>query len=400
MNSVDLFVGAGGMAVGLAQAGFRHAALIERDHHACETLRENQRRGRLGTEEWPLYERDAREFDYSAVRRPVDLLAAGVPCQPFSIGGKHAGHRDERNMFPEVGRAVRHLQPKAILLENVRGLLRPSFARYFSYVQLSVAYPELTARPRESWLDHLGRLERHHTSGRRSGLFYRVVFRQINAADYGVPQRRERVFVVGVRGDLSIEWSFPKPTHTVESLMWAQWVSGEYWEAHGIPRRLRPAADPRWQARLEQLRLFPPERLPWRTVRDAISDLPEPTCVRGPEEPDLCHFRVEGARRYTGHTGSNLDRPAKTLKAGDHGVPGGENMLEERPGAVRYFTLRESARLQAFPDEFIFPGSWTESMRQIGNAVPVSLARVIGEHLVGTLRGAVPRPNAAARDSL
>ncbi|MGH9541451.1 MAG: DNA cytosine methyltransferase [Terriglobales bacterium] len=394
MNSVELFVGAGGLALGLAESGFRHAALIERDHQACETLRENQRRGRLGADAWPLFEGDSREFDYGAVRCPVDLLAAGVPCQPFSIGGKHAGDRDERNMFPEVARAVRHLRPRAVLLENVRGLLRRGFARYFSYVQLSVAYPELTAKPNEGWLDHLGRLERYHTSGRRSGLYYRVVFRHLNAADYGVPQRRERVFIVAIRGDLSVEWSFPKPTHGFESLIWSKWISGGYWERHCVPKRLRPQPGPGWGARLKQLSLFPPAREPWRTVRDAISDLPKPSRLRGAEEPALCHFLVPGARRYAGHTGSDLDHPAKTLKAGDHGVPGGENMLAERYGAVRYFTLRECARIQAFPDEFVFPGSWTESMRQIGNAVPVSLARVIGEHLVETLRRADPQANA------
>lgn len=400
MNSVELFVGAGGMAVGLAQAGFRHVALIERDHHACETVRENQRLGRLGAETWPLFEGDARVFDYAAVRRPVDLLAAGVPCQPFSIGGKHAGDRDERNMFPEVTRAVRQLRPRAVILENVRGLLRRNFARYFSYIQLSVAYPELTAKGSEEWLDHLGRLERHHTSGRRPGLFYRVVFRHLNAADYGVPQRRERVFIVAIRGDLSVEWSFPKQTHGLESLMWSKWVRGEYWERHRIPRRQRPEPSPQLRAKLEQLRLFPPERAPWRTVRDAISDLPQASRVRGAEEPALCHFLVPGARAYAGHTGSDLDHPAKTLKAGDHGVPGGENMLAEPSGAVRYFTLRECARLQSFPDEFVFPGSWTESMRQIGNAVPVSLARAIGEHLLGTLRSAESQVNVGKRASI
>jgi DNA (cytosine-5)-methyltransferase 1 len=114
---------------------------------------------------------------------------------------------------------------------------------------------------------------------------------------------------------------------------------------------------------------------PWRTVRDVISDLPAPWQTRTSEEPGLTHFSIPGARTYIGHTGSPLDEPAKTLKAGDHGVPGGENMLANPDGSVRYFTIRESARLQTFPDEYVFPGSWTESMRQIGNAVPVDLAR-------------------------
>jgi DNA (cytosine-5)-methyltransferase 1 len=109
-------------------------------------------------------------------------------------------------------------------------------------------------------------------------------------------------------------------------------------------------------------------------VRDAISDLPAPT--EGAAVPNN-HVFNPGARSYPGHTGSPLDEPAKTLKAGDHGVPGGENMLRALNGQLRYFTVRESARLQSFPDDFLFRGSWTETMRQLGNAVPVRLAELI-----------------------
>jgi DNA (cytosine-5)-methyltransferase 1 len=124
---------------------------------------------------------------------------------------------------------------------------------------------------------------------------------------------------------------------------------------------------------------------PWRTVRDAIHDLPDPE--REPEASSefLNHRFQPGARSYKGHTGSPLDEPAKTLKAGVHGVPGGENMLCRHDGSVRYFTVRETARLQTFPNDFMFHGSWTETMRQLGNAVPVDLARLIAsdikEHL-------------------
>ena len=123
--------------------------------------------------------------------------------------------------------------------------------------------------------------------------------------------------------------------------------------------------------------------LAWETVRDAISDLPDPE--RYPNAVQAHRFQP-GARSYAGHTGSPLDEPAKALKAGDHGVPGGENMLRRPDGSIRYFTVRESARIQTFPDTFIFEGSWSEVMRQLGNAVPVRLASVIAESVCDLLR--------------
>jgi DNA (cytosine-5)-methyltransferase 1 len=123
--------------------------------------------------------------------------------------------------------------------------------------------------------------------------------------------------------------------------------------------------------------------LPWRTVRDAIHDLPDPESSAAATIPD--HRYQAGARIYPGHTGSPLDQAAKTIKAGDHGVPGGENMLVNTDGSVRYFTARETARIQTFPDGYVFHGSWTETMRQLGNAVPVALARVVASSVAQAL---------------
>lgn len=121
--------------------------------------------------------------------------------------------------------------------------------------------------------------------------------------------------------------------------------------------------------------MLPPDTLPWRTVRDALVGLPDPKAKAAKTIPD--HRFQDGAKVYPGHTGSPLDLPAKTLKAGDHGVPGGENMLVREDGSVRYFTVREAARIQTFPDGYRFHGSWTETMRQLGNAVPVMLGRIV-----------------------
>ena len=124
---------------------------------------------------------------------------------------------------------------------------------------------------------------------------------------------------------------------------------------------------------------------PWRTVRDAISDLPK-IAVGNTSSKVANHFLNPGARSYPGHNGSPLDEPAKTLKAGDHGVPGGENTLRLEDGSVRYFSVRECARLQTFPDDWILEGSWTESMRQLGNAVPLELAAIVANRLGRLLR--------------
>jgi DNA (cytosine-5)-methyltransferase 1 len=375
MRSVELFTGAGGMALGIEEAGFSHVAVVERDRHACDTLFENKRLRVKQMAAWPVYRSDVTQFDYEHIPDGIELLAAGVPCQPFSIGGKHRGHEDERNMFPHTVDAIRQLKPKAVLIENVRGLTRTSFAKYFNYILLMITYPEIRRRERDEWLDHLGRLERYHTRGKPDGLSYRVIARVLNAADFGVPQRRERVFIVAFRSDLQVEWSFPKATHSLDSLLFEQYCTSQYWDRHKVPKREHPQPAPEIIARCEKLRdLLLPTQKPWRTVRDAICDLPAPVLRRQPEGLGLTHFVIPGARAYVGHTGSSLDEPAKTLKAGDHGVPGGENMLAYPDRSVRYFTIRESARLQTFPDEYVFPGSWTESMRQLGNAVPVKLA--------------------------
>jgi len=385
MRSVELFAGAGGLAIGASEAGFAHEAIVEWDYHSCHNIRENQRRGIEPFIRWPLHEGDARAFDYSGIAEDIALVAGGPPCQPFSIGGKHRGRDDKRDMFPEMVRAVRELRPKAIIAENVKGLMRQSFARYFEYIILQISYPEIILEPDEDWEAHLDRLEKHHASGRRDGLSYNVVFRLLNAADHGVPQKRERVFMVGFREDLDIEWSFPKATHSMDSLLWDKWVSGEYWERHGISagRTILPA---KMEARITRLgSLFAPEQSPWATVRDAIHDLPDPE--ERDHSKDIPNHRFNpGARSYPGHTGSPMDEPTKTLKAGDHGVPGGENMLLRPDDRVRYFTVRESARLQTFPDEYVFHGSWTETMRQLGNAVPVTLGRVIANDVAGCLR--------------
>ncbi len=383
MTSIEQFAGAGGLGLGIEKAGFDHSVVIERDPDACATVRFNFSRRRNGHSAWPLHETDVRHFDFSTFADKVELVSGGPPCQPFSIGGRHRGFSDSRDMFPEAARVVRTIRPKAFIFENVRGLLRRSFAKYFEYVILQLSYPEIISAKHEDWIEHLSRLERHHTKGLYRGLHYRVAFRLVNTADYGVPQKRERVVIVGFRSDIGEDWSFPSATHSEDALLFSQWVTNEYWDRHRISRRGRPLITTEMAKRV--MKMQDPKGIDrWQTVRDAMSGLPHPDVAE--QEKIFNHRFQPGARVYPGHTGSPLDFPAKTLKAGDHGVPGGENMLALADGSVRYFTVRESARLQTFPDWFGFPCSWTESMRQIGNAVPVQLAETIAKSVVDVLQ--------------
>ena len=382
MKSIELFAGAGGLGIGLHQAGFHPARVVERDRYCCDTIRENKARGIGIVSDWPVVEGDVRGVTFMDLEGKVDLVSGGPPCQPFSLGGRHRAHADTRDMFPEGIRAVREARPRAFVFENVKGLTRASFRNYFEYIRLQLEHPEIEARADEDWSEHLARLERHHTTGSRDGLNYRVVTRLLNAANHGVPQRRERVVFVGFRDDLGIEWSFPDGTHSMDALLWDQ-AKGDYWDRHRVPMRHRTMPLSLWN-RVERMEAKPATR-PWRTVRDAIADLPDPELLPVEAATYFNHRYQAGARSYLGHTGSPLDEPAKTLKAGVHGVPGGENMLLRPDGSVRYFSVRESARLQTFPDEYLFHGSWTETMRQLGNAVPVLLARAVGENVAQRL---------------
>lgn len=305
MQALELFAGCGGLALGAERAGFRHVAVIERDERASATLKQNT--------SWPLRQCDVRSIDFKPFRGEVELVAGGPPCQPFSVGGRGRADKDPRDMFPEAMRAVDEVRPQAFLFENVAGLTRPRFQSYLRGVISSLA---------------------------SVGEGYKVASMVANAADYGVPQIRRRLFIVGFRRDLGICWEPPAPTH-------------------------------------------PRER--WVSVAQALADLPDPELSPDTTPFDDHRFHPH-ARAYKGHTGSPLDRPSKALKAGVHGVPGGENMLRRPDGSVRYFSVREAARLQTFPDSWRFAGSWTDALRQLGNAVPVRLAEVVAAGIAAQLR--------------
>lgn len=372
MKSLELFSGAGGLAKGLAQAGFQHAALVEFNTHACASLRENFDADKV-------FCSDINNFDLGSLSA-IDLVAGGPPCQPFSLGGKHKAHDDSRDMFPHAIHAIEHLAPKAFVFENVKGLLRPSFADYFEYILLRLTYPGFKADDKDDWRDHLSSLKQLGKMA-YTGTKYNVQFKLLNAADYGVPQTRERVVIIGIRSDLKVDWVFPEATHSEDRLLWDMQVTGDYWARHGVlppPSADKELIQQDKNARLKgRYGMFAPTTLPWQTVRDTLADVPDSQSDHGIAD----HLYRAGARTYPGHTGSCIDWPSKTIKAGGHGVPGGENMVRYADDTVRYFTVYEAKRIQTFPDDFIVKGAWGEAMRQIGNAVPVKLAAVLGEQL-------------------
>lgn len=367
---LDIFAGAGGLAIGLEMAGFSPARLYEMDKYSCATLRTNADSAEPSLR-GKVQQGDVTKVDWSHIGRPIRLLASGTPCQPFSLGGKHLADHDGRNLFPEVTRAVRELRPVAVLLENVKGLLRPSFQPYFEYVLRQLECPSVAPKRRETWQSHNARIRRHQCSAGYEPE-YHVAWRMLDAADFGVPQNRRRVFIVATRGDLPI-YRFPTATHSRDALAHAQ-RSGEYWERHGL---LRPdiASSNGALFDLDE----EDSRLPWVTVRDALRQLPQ--AAQSEQEAWMNHWLVPGARAYRGHVGSAYDWPSKTIKAGVHGVPGGENTVVEDDGSLRYYTLRETAKLQTFPDTYFFEGPRVHVTRQVGNAVPCALARVVAEPL-------------------
>lgn len=366
MRSLEIFSGAGGLACGLEKAGFEHVGLIEINHDACNSLRKNFD-NRL------VYEGDIRDYDASMFAG-IDLVAGGPPCQPFSLGGKGLAHNDARDMFPQAIRIISECKPKAFIFENVKGLLRESFKEYFDYIILRLSYPDCRIHDVESWQQHKKRLMLCNNNYK--GTRYTVTYKLINAADYGVPQTRERVVIVGVRDDLKITWSFPNITHSEDALLWSQYVNYSYWEKHGISRKYN---DDLRNKLIAKYGMFPPTALPWLTIRDALKGVPEPQAVASTITPD--HVLKSGAKAYFGHTGSNFDYPSKTIKAGGHGVPGGENMISFPDGTYRYFSVYEAKLIQSFPEKYVITGAWGEAMRQIGNAVPVKLATLIAERM-------------------
>lgn len=383
LTSLELFAGAGGMALGVHQAGFEHLALVERNDNAAQTLKNNINNS-LNISPDRVYNGDVRDFNFAHYLDQVDLLTGGPPCQPFSTGGRNRGPNDDRDMFPAFLNVVEQVMPKAVMIENVRGLLRKNFENYFNYILLRLQYPLLTANDEETWKEHYERLLSCSDSDFLDEEQYVVGHQLIDTADYGIPQRRIRVIITAFRRDLGFEPIKIQPTHSKEALLISQWITEEYWEKHGAtPYDYLTKTDKNLVEKLKKApQLIPKTKLPWVTVRETISGLPEPV-ARGEEAEIPNHIQHPGARIYKGHIGSFWGYPSKALKAGTHGTPGGENVIRVQSDGseVRYYTTREAGRLHTFPDNWEFLGSWGACIKQLGNAVPVQIAQLYADEI-------------------
>lgn len=330
-TSIELFAGAGGLALGLEGAGFDHVLLNELDKSACSTLRFNR-------PEWNVIEGDIRQVDFSEYEDSVDLLTGGFPCQAFSYAGKKLGFEDVRGtMFFEFARALTEIRPKVFLAENVKGLLSHDDGKTIETIK--------------SIIDELG---------------YELVEDNVyKAIFYKVPQKRERLILVGVRKDLVSKGTFVQPSPYKRILTVRDALKkGELFDTD-VPESIGQ----KYPKRKEEIFNYVPEGGYWR-------DLPL----------DLQKEYMQGSF-YLGGGKTGMARrlswnePSLTLTC----APAQKQTERCHPSESRPLTVREYARIQTFPDYWSFQGSMSAQYKQIGNAVPVNLALALGRSLIRLL---------------
>lgn len=300
MNSIEICAGAGGQALGLEEAGFEHVVLVEYESEYCECLKNNR-------PQWNVVCGDVHDFDGRPYHNKIDLLSGGVPCPPFSVAGKQLGADDERDLFPQMLRLVEEINPRAVMIENVRGLLDPKFNEY-----------------------------RNEILTRLADLGYSTHIKLLNASDYGVPQLRPRVIIVGIRNDIKDTFSYPnevpEQTKTVGETLLDLMCSNGWKDAQS-----------------------------WAETANQIA----PTIVGGSKKhggPDLGPTRARKAWAQLGVDGAGVANEAP---------------CESYEGLPR-LTSRMIARIQGFPDEWNFGSKKTKACRMIGNAFPPPVAKAVG----------------------
>lgn len=319
---LELFAGAGGLAIGLEKSGLKCIALNEIDKWACQTLRNNR-------PNWEVLEGDIKDYSFKEFKDKVDVVTGGFPCQAFSYAGKKLGLNDARGtLFYEFARVVQEVNPVICIGENVRGLLSHDKGK--------------TLEGMISILDEIG---------------YRVApVKVLKAIHFRVPQKRERLILVGVRKDINIDFDYPKPHKKIYNLQDAL-KKGELFNCD-VPKS-KGVTYPLYKKKV--LDMVPPKGY-WR-------DLP----IDVQKEYMGRSFYLGG-----GKTGMarriGWDEPSLTLTCS----PAQKQTERCHPDETRPFTVREYARIQTFPDEWKFAGSTAQQYKQIGNAVPVNLGQELG----------------------
>ena len=305
LSVVSLFSGAGGLDLGFKEAGFDLVWANDFDADAVETYKTN-----IGDE---CVLGDISNISSDDIPN-CDVIIGGFPCQGFSMANTKRHVLDERNsLYLEYVRILKDKRPKAFVAENVKGIL-------------SIGKGEVIKAIIEDF----------------TNVGYRVKYKLLNAADYGVPQTRMRVIIVGIRSDLNVDFEFPEPTHSKNS-------------ANGLPN--------------------------WVSVKEALEHLPDPDGDNAHSVPnnEYSQYKVT-TKNFTGHRVTNPNLPSPTILARGNG--GGGVVAIPHFSGNRRMTVRESAAIQTFPDNFLFSGTRGSGYRQVGNAVPVLLARTIAKQLL------------------
>lgn len=327
-TSVELFAGAGGLAIGLQKAGFKNVLLNEIDAAACATLKFNR-------PEWNIYEGDIHNIDFTPLRGKVDFLSGGFPCQAFSFAGKKGGFNDTRGtLFFELARAVNEVRPKVFMGENVKGLLSHDNGRTLDTIKSAIA--------------ELG--------------YTLIEPRVLKAVMYQVPQKRERLILIAVRNDLAgmTQYRWPSPFNRVLTLRDA-FLKGILYDSDV------PASEGQlYPDKKRKVLSLVPEGGDWRDLPDDVAK----------EYMGGSYFLGGGktgmARRLS------MDEPSLTLTC----APAQKQTERCHPTETRPLTVREYARIQTFPDSWTFKGTLTQKYKQIGNAVPVNLAWAVGRSII------------------
>lgn len=322
-NVIELFAGCGGMALGLENAGLQTELLVEINKNCCETLTKNR-------PNWQVLNEDVTKIDFTKYKNKIDIVTGGFPCQAFSHAGERKGFLDTRGtLFFDFARCIKEVQPKIIIGENVRGLITHKKGETLAIILKT--------------LDELG---------------YQTSYKLLNAQYFDVPQKRERIIIMGTRKDLNIQPIFPRENNYIITLK-------------EVLKNCPPSDGVKYNQRKKEIMELVPEGGNWRNLPEEI------------QKQYMKNSYYQGGGRTGFAKRLSYHEPCLTLTCS----PAQTQTERCHPIETRPLTVREYARIQTFPDDWEFMGSLTSQYQQIGNAVPINLAFHLGKCLISMLTG-------------